>query len=99
MSTIELIQREIRRRALDRADLHHQEAADRQYTRYTIDALEEVTGLPRLELETIASEVRASYGTNEDVFFSIRNQIIMVGSALAPLIILAWLATTFYSSA
>jgi hypothetical protein len=99
MSTLEKIQREIRRRALDRADLHHQETADRQYTRYTIDALEEVTGLPRLELETIANEVRASYGTNEDVFFSIRNQIIMVGSALVPLIILAWLTTTFYSSA
>ncbi|CAB1058923.1 hypothetical protein D1BOALGB6SA_3681 [Olavius sp. associated proteobacterium Delta 1] len=92
MSTREKIQREIRRRALDRAELHHQEAADRQYTRYTIDALAEVTGLPRLELETIANEVRASsYGTGQDGFFSIKNQIIRVGSALVPLIIVAWL--------
>ena len=94
MNTAEKIQREIRRRAFDRADLHKQETADRQYTRNTMDALAEVTGLPRLELETIANEVRASYGTGGDVFFSIKNQIIMVGSALVPLFILIWLIVT-----
>jgi hypothetical protein len=91
MNTVDKIQREIRRRAFVRADLHKQKAADRQYTRYTIDALEEVTGLPRLELEIIANEVRASFATGEKDFFSIKNQIIMVGSALLPLSILIWL--------
>jgi len=94
MNTAEKIQREIRRRAFVRADLHEQQAAGQQYTRYTIDALEEVTGLPRLELETIANEVRASFGTGEKEFFSIKNQIFMVGSALIPLFILIWLIAT-----
>ena len=94
MNTIEKIQREIRRRAFDRADLHKQETEDRQYTRYTLEALAEVTGMPRLELETIANEVRASYGTGDEGFFSIKNQIIMVASVLVPLLILAWLILT-----
>jgi len=96
MKPLSKIQREIRRRAFDRVDRRKQEAADRQYARYTIDALEEVTGLPRLELETIAREVRTTYGAAEDGFFSIRNQILMVGSALVPIVILVWLITTFF---
>jgi hypothetical protein len=94
MSTAEKMNREIRRRALDRADRRNQDAADRQRTRHTIDALEEVTGLPRLELETIAHEVITSYGTGEDAFFSIKNQIIMVGCALLTLLSLIWLTVS-----
>ena len=91
MNIEEKIQQEIRRRAFDRVDLQKQEAAGQQYTRYTIDALQEVTGLPRIELESIANEVRASFGTGEEKFFSIKNQIILAGSVLMPLCVLAWL--------
>jgi adenylosuccinate lyase len=91
MNIEEKIQQEIRRRAFDRVDLQKQEAAGQQYTRYTIDALQEVTGLPRIELESIANEVRASIGTGEEKFFSIKNQIILAGSVLMPLCVLAWL--------
>jgi hypothetical protein len=94
MSTAEKINRELRRRALDRSDRRKQDAADRQYTRNTIDALEEVTGLPRLELEAIAHEVSTSYGTGEDAFFSIKNQVILVGCALVPLFSLIWLTVS-----
>ena len=94
MSTAEKMNREIRRRALDRADRCKQDAAIRQQTRHTIDALEEVTGLPRLELEAIAHEVNTSYGTGDDAFFSIKNQIIMVGCALLTLLSLIWLTVS-----
>jgi adenylosuccinate lyase len=92
MNIEEKIQREIRRRTFDRLDLQKQEAAGQQYMRYTIDALEEVTGLPRLQLESIANQVRAAFGTREEKFFSIKNQIILAGSILIPLSVLAWLA-------
>jgi adenylosuccinate lyase len=91
MKIEEKIQQEIRRHAFDRVDLQKQEAAGQQYTRYTIDALKEVTGLPRMELESIANEVRAYFGTCEEKFFSIKNQIILAGSVLMPLCVLAWL--------
>ena len=91
MNTEEKIQREIRRRAFDRTEQFKQKATGRQYTRYTIDALEDVTGLPRLELENIATEVRASYKTAEEKFFSIKNQLLIAGSTSAALIIFIWL--------
>ena len=94
MNSVDRVQKEIRRRAFHRADLCKQEAAIRQYTRYTIDALQEVTGLPRAELETISDEVRATFGTGEEEFFSIKHQIVMVGSACLPLLILIWLIVT-----
>ena len=92
MNTEKQIQREIRRRAFDRAEQFKQTATGRQYTRYTIDALEDVTGLPRLELENIANEVRTSYKTAEEKFFSIKNQLLITGSILVPLFIFVWLA-------
>jgi hypothetical protein len=90
MNIDDRIQREIRRRAFERADFHQHRSASRQYTQHTLEALESVTGLPRLELEAIAAEVSASYEAGSDDFFSIRQQLILAGSAIVPLIALVW---------
>ena len=71
------IQKEIRRRAFERADILRQEKQNRQKTEYTLDALQEVTGLPRIHLECIADEVKRSRQMMHDDFFSIKNQILM----------------------
>ena len=84
------IQWEIRRRAFERADFHERRAALMQSTQHTIDAVASVTGLSRPELESIAAEVSASYEAGADKFFSIRQQLILAGSAVVPLIVLVW---------
>jgi hypothetical protein len=79
----DLMQNEIRRRALLRSDVFLMEHQHRQATRYTLDALEDVTGLPRTELESIADEVSYSFEPYETDFFSIKNQLVTVlGSAV-----------------
>jgi hypothetical protein len=85
------IQREIRRRAFDRKDLLEQQTTAAQFTQYTIDALEQVTGLPRIELERIASEVSTSFRADEDDFFGIKDQLIIAGSAFIPVLMFFWL--------
>ncbi|MEJ2731203.1 MAG: hypothetical protein P8185_22305 [Deltaproteobacteria bacterium] len=52
------IQKQIRKRAFKRADILRQERQFAQKTQHTLDALQEVTGLHRPELESIAEEVR-----------------------------------------
>ena len=71
------IQKEIRRRAFERADFLQQEKQNRQKTEYTLDALQEVTGLPRAHLESIADEVNRSRQMMQDDLFSIKNQFLM----------------------
>ena len=85
------IQREIRRRAFDRMDLLARQKADALHTRHTIDALEQVTGLARLELESIAGEIKALSAADEDSFFSIKDQLIVSGAVFVPVLILIWL--------
>jgi hypothetical protein len=84
------IQKEIRRRALDRAHLLRQEKQNLQQTKYTLDALEEVTGLPQSDLESIADEVRFSHQMTHDDFFSIKNQILMTLGVSSLILILGW---------
>lgn len=71
------IQKEIRKRAFERADDLRQEKQSLQKTEYTLDALQEVTGLPRPDLESIAEDVRLSRQMTRNDFFSIKNQILM----------------------
>ena len=71
------IRKEIRKRALERAHLLRQEEQNRQRTKYTLDALEEVTELPRADLESITDQVRLSHQMAHDDFFSIKNQILI----------------------
>ena len=89
------IQAEIRRRALEQANLLEHESQNELHTQATLDALQEVTGLPADELEKIASDVRASYPQGKKDIFSIKNQILLVilfGLILSGVLILAvWL--------
>ena len=84
------IQKEIRRRALERAHLLRQEKQNRQETAYTLDALQEVTGLPRADLESIADQVRLSQQMTHDDFFSIKNQILITLGGSTLILILSW---------
>jgi len=72
------IQNEIRKRAFERADTLWHEKQSLQKTEYTLDALQDVTGLPRPDLESIAEDVRLSRQMTRDDFFSIKNQILMI---------------------
>jgi hypothetical protein len=87
----EEIQQEIRRRAFRRFDRLREEKAKMQNTKHTLDALQDVTGLPRIELETIAEEVRCSFEAYEEKFFSIKNQAAIVFGSFGILILLVWL--------
>jgi len=81
------ILKEIRRRAFESADRLRQEKQNQQKTEYTLDALQEVTGLPRPHLESIADAVKRSRQMIHDDFFSIKNQILMT-CGLAGLIVI-----------
>ena len=72
------ILKEIRRRAFARSDALLQEHECAQATDHTLDALGEVTGLARIELETIVGEVRYAFKPYDKDFFSIKNQIALV---------------------
>jgi len=90
MNKEEKILKEIRIRAFIRADRRGREEENRQGTRFTLDALQEVTGLPRPELETIAANVRAFYEPEERDFFSVKGQFLMVSSGLVLTCLSIW---------
>ena len=90
MNKEEKILKEIRRRAFIHADRRGREAENRQGTRHTLDALQEVTGLPRPELETIAANVRAFHEPEERDFFSVKIQFLMVSSGLVLICLCIW---------
>jgi len=71
----EKIQAEIRRRALEQANLLEQETHSRLHTEATLEALQEITGLSGEALEKIAKDVRATYAQDKKDIFSIKNQI------------------------
>ena len=83
------IQKEIRKRAFERADTLRQEKQSLQKTEYTLDALQAVTGLPRPDLKSIAEDVRFSRHMTRDDFFSIKNQILMTLSLAGLILILS----------
>ena len=85
------MQKEIRKRAFLRFDALLQENEYLQATNHTLDALEDVTGLPRTELETLASEVRYAFTPYDTDFFSIKNQLLTVLGSFGILIVLFWL--------
>lgn len=74
----ETIRQEIARRAFEKANLDKQKAE----TRYTLDALEEMTGLSRAELEAIEKAVRADPPQEPDEFFSVKHQLIIAAIIL-----------------
>jgi hypothetical protein len=58
-------------------------------TEYTLDALQDVTGLPRPDLESIADDIRLSRQIKHDDFFSIKNQILMTFGLAGLILILS----------
>ena len=85
-----VIQKEIRRRALERAHILRQEKKNLQEIEHTLDALQEVTGLSRPDLESIAVEVRLSRQMAHDDFFSIKNQFLLALGVSSLVLILSW---------
>ena len=73
------INQEVIRRAIERSDVKTQEKEKLLKQQDVIDALEDVTDLPRLELEQIAREVRESYANSGDEFFSVKHQLLIIG--------------------
>ena len=90
MNIEEKMLKEIRRRAFVRYDQRCQEEENLKGTRHTLDALQELTGLPRRELETIAANVRTFYEPEERDFFSVQNQFLMVSVGLALIGLSLW---------
>ena len=84
------ILQEIRKRALQRADDLQCQGRLIQAINDTLDALHEVTELPRSDLETIAAEVTVSLNAEQDHFFSIKNQLLMVTTACAAMAMVIW---------
>jgi hypothetical protein len=83
------IRKEIRKRAFEQSDTLQQKRQNIQKTEYTLDALQDVTGLSRPHLESIAGDVRRSYQMVHDDFFSIKNQILMTFGLAGLILILS----------
>jgi len=83
------IRKEIRKRAFERADTLRQKHQNLQMAEYTLDALQDVTGLPRPDLESIADDIRLSRQIKHDDFFSIKNQILMTFGLAGLILILS----------
>ncbi|MDX1707124.1 MAG: hypothetical protein R3274_00910 [Desulfobacterales bacterium] len=86
--------KEIRRRALQRADTLRQERQMIAKTQHTLDALQEVTGLHRNELEAIADAVTRSVQGAHDDFFSVKMQILISFGVLSLIIIFGGLVAS-----
>jgi hypothetical protein len=87
------IQKEIRRRAFERADLMRLERQHLAKTQHTLNALQEVTGLHRHELESVAAAVKRSLQGTRDDFFSIKMQMMITFGLLSLIVILVALLT------
>jgi hypothetical protein len=85
------IQKEVRRRGLQRADELHQKRRLNAKTQHTLTALQEVTGLQRPELESIAEAVKLSLQAPCDHFFSIKRQILITLGIFGSILILSGL--------
>ena len=84
----EQILKEIRRRALQRADALRQERQFSAKTKHTVAALQEVTGLHPNELESIVDAAKRSLHGSHDDFFSIKRQMLITFGILSLVLIL-----------
>jgi hypothetical protein len=87
------IQKEIRRRAFQRADELAYEKQLKLKTQHTIAALHEVTGLRRSELESIADAAKRSLQSPCDDFFSIKRQVLITVGIFGSVLIFSGLMT------
>ena len=77
----EKIQQEIVKRTLEKSISQQHRRQEKLDTQDILDALEELTGLSRADLDKIAIEVKQSYAHAQDSFLSIKSQLIL-GSVL-----------------
>lgn len=87
----ERIKNEIRRRAFEQSDKLQREWQNLQGVKHTLDALHEVTGLPRPELNAIANEAILSLELQTEKFFSIKNQMLIASSVCSCALLIGWL--------
>ena len=78
----ERIREEILRRAIREASLRKSQGEEVLFTQDLMAALEELTNLPRLELEQIADRVRRSHHQEEDTFLSIKQQVVLASATV-----------------
>ena len=87
----ERIKNEIRRRAFEQSDKSQREWQNLQGVKHMLDALHEVTGLPRPQLKAIANEAILSFELRTEKFFSIKNQILIASSVCSCALLIGWL--------
>ena len=80
-----MIEGELLRRALEISYYRKQEKERRLYTKDLLDALEDMTDLPRHELEQIAERARLSHADPGEGFFSLKYQVVFVGLSMMAL--------------
>ena len=90
----EKLRKEIRKRAFARWDRLRHEKQRRQDIQHNLDALYEVTGLSRSELESIARDARMSCMYHDENFFSIKNQVLAAGAIIGVVFIVVCLFIT-----
>ena len=79
----ERVQRKIRQHAFEHLDRLEQRRRISAASQHTLEALAQVTGLPRPELQAITREVNLSFEMENEAFFSIKNQILLALGACA----------------
>jgi hypothetical protein len=82
VETAERIREGTIRSVLREAALRKRRDEEALFTQDLMDALEEITNLPRLELEQIAERVGRSHYQEEDTFFSIRQQVVLASATV-----------------
>ena len=86
--------KKIRKEALCAAESERKRLELLQSTEYTLEALEEITGLPRPQLDRIAENTLISHEISQDRFFSLGQQLLWVLLFTAPLALLAgWIVS------
>jgi hypothetical protein len=86
-NTEDKIREEIARRAFKKSAQKEKQLE----TQYTLEALQEMTGLTRDELASIEKDVRTHPPQDEDRFFSVKHQIIIATVIILIVALLYWL--------
>jgi serine/threonine protein kinase HipA of HipAB toxin-antitoxin module len=84
------------RSVLREAALRKRRDEEALFTQDLMDALEELTNLPRLELEQIAERVGRSHHQEEDPFFSIRQQVALASATVLGVLSLPLMAVWLF---
>ena len=84
------------RSVLREAALRKRRDEEALFSQDLMDALVELTNLPRLELEQIAERVGRSHYQEEDTFFSIRQQVVLASATVLAFLTLPLMAVWLF---